>query len=278
MTTYWIGSDKDYSDALIKYAKRLGYRIPEDASLIASFDDGGNMAGFGALAATQEVADILFLYVPEENRGKGIGGELLAEMENMAGQVGVSGLRCYVPHDTATLVFFAKKGYEFYEGPREYAVPYGALKYSEVYRKNISGKTPKKAKSLERCSDKEKKILKAYLETNGITGTESFDIQLSAVIFEGQEVITILLGETNMKGVIVSFMRSDKEHPELLVDCLKVMDRAISSREGGGRDMMLSFATGNDNEQSLLKYLVGQAAVIQEFSRYSVAYKKAPTA
>ncbi|WP_022779812.1 GNAT family N-acetyltransferase [Butyrivibrio sp. AE3009] len=273
MTICWIGSDKEYIDYITDYAARLHCRIPKDSSLLACMDDDGTPIGFGAILATKEVADIAFLYVPEEHRRKGIGTQLLAEMENMAQQVGVTDLRCIVPNDTESLLFFTAKEYELCEGPREYAVPFASLRYSEAYRKNIAGKTAKKAKALESCSDKEKKVLQQYYDKHGISATDSFDKKLSAAIFEGEEARCLLLGERTASGVIIHYMHSDKDHPELLVDCLKVMDKAITADREDISDLMLSFATGNEYEQSLLRHLAGEAAIVEEFSRYSVAYR-----
>lgn len=273
MKIFWIGSDKEYTEYLIEYAARLDYQIPKDANLLASIDDDGSLKGFGAISATKDVADILFLYVTKECRRQGIGGKLLSEIESLALQAGVSSIRCFVPHEDSNLTFFTKKGYELCEGPREYAVSMGALWYSESYRKIIYGKTAKKAKALGNCSSMEKKALKHYCEMNGISGLDFFDQRISSVIFSGDEVTTLFLGESNNNGVIIHYIHLDKAHPEFMVDCFKVLDRAVNADINADSKLMLSFATGNENELSLLSHIAGEAAIIEEFSRYAVAFK-----
>ena len=273
MTTYWIGSDKESIEYFIKFAEAFKIRIPKNASIISTVGDDGSLMGFGAVVSRNDLADLLFLYVIEEERRKGIGGNLLREIEEVALAAGVGSIRCIVQHEDTIFDFFEAEGYEFFETPKEYAVPIGSLHYSDSYRKNIEGKTPHKAKALDACSAGEKKILKEYFEEKRITDIDEYNLKLSAAAFEGNELSALLLCESNMEGIIINYMHADKEHPEKLVDCLKVLDAAISSHRDECKDLMLSFATGNEMELMLLKHLAGDAAVIEDFSRYSVAYK-----
>lgn len=69
-------------------------------------------------------------------------------------------------------------------------------------------------------------------------------------------------------------MYSDAEHPENLIDCFRVMDKALSTHKKETSKLMLSFATGNETEARLLQRLSGDVVLINEFVREDVAVKR----
>jgi hypothetical protein len=68
-------------------------------------------------------------------------------------------------------------------------------------------------------------------------------------------------------------MYAKEDHPEYLIDCLRVLDRILSEYKEQDPELMLSFATGNDTEVSLLHHLTGNIVPVEEFVRESIAIK-----
>ncbi len=273
MRIFWIGDNKANEDYLVDYASKLNERILKDADIIVATDDDGNLEAFAAIDARKELADIVFFYVVNEDRGKRIGHELLAEIEKTVMDSGVATIRCIIPQEEDMMALFDDAGYDFFPGGKEYAVSFGALHYSETYRKTIDGKKPVKAKTLDKLTDEENVILRHFLDENTLKEMDFFNKKLSSVVINNGEVAAVLLCESNLKGVIVDYLHSDKEHPDNLLDCFRALDNALSAHKDILADMMLSFATGNEVEERLIHILSGEVVLIEEFVREDVAVK-----
>ncbi|MBQ7614752.1 MAG: GNAT family N-acetyltransferase [Butyrivibrio sp.] len=274
MKTFWIGFDNKEIEYFIDYAAKLKAKIPEEAEILAATDDDGIVKGFAAVVATKDVSDIVFFFVAEEARGKNIGRTMLKEIEKTVRESGVSIIRCVVPNEDGIVNLFFNEGYDFFDTGTEYAVSVGALYYSGTYRKSIYGKEPVKAKSLDQFTPEEKKIFKSLCHENIIEELDFFNPKLSAAVFDGDTVKAFLLCESNMKGIIVDYMHSEAEHPENLIDCFRVLDKALSTHKEETSKLMISFATGNDTEERFLKRLAGDVVLVEEFVREDFAIKR----
>ncbi len=115
--------------------------------------------------------------------------------------------------------------------------------------------------------------LKEFFIDNSIATMDYFNPVLSSVVFDGSDVMGMLLCETKPKGIIIYYMYAKEDHPEYLIDCLRVLDRILSEYKEQDPELMLSFATGNDMEVSLLQHLTGNIIPIEEFVREGIAIK-----
>ena len=183
-------------------------------------------------------------------------------------------MRAVIPGRDEMTGLFRKAGYELYEAGKEYALPFRSLHYSPIYRMKVEGKNPVKAKALIDANVEERNVLKAYFNDNGISDGLSFDKDLSSVIFDNGRVSALMLCERIPGGLIVEYILTSRDHPEYLIDCLRVMDRYISKKAEAKEGLMLSFATGHEKERNLVKRLSGGLMDPEEIIREYIAVKK----
>ena len=269
----WIGDDRDTREMILQYAAQFGKTFPDAADILEAVDEGGRLLGFTAVLSTEVISDILVFHVVPEEGGDDTGHLMLRELEKVIGDTGIAILRYIMPRDEELMIFFYDEGYDIFDGGREYAVRYASLSYSPVYRKNIEAAEVQKAVSIGDCTPKEQKILKEFFIDNSIATMDYFNPVLSSVVFDGSDVMGMLLCETKPKGIIIYYMYAKEDHPEYLIDCLRVLDRILSEYKEQDPELMLSFATGNDMEVSLLQHLTGNIIPIEEFVREGIAIK-----
>ncbi len=269
----WIGDDEDTREMILQYAAQFGKTFPDAADVLEAVDDGGRLLGFTAVLSTEVISDILVFHVVPEEGGDDTGHLMLRELEKVIGDTGIAILRYIMPRDEKMMIFFYDEGYDIFDGGREYAVRYASLSYSPVYRKNIEEEEAHNAKSIGECTRKEQMALKEFFIDNSIATMDYFNPVLSSVVFDGSDVMGMLLCETKPKGIIIYYMYAKEDHPEYLIDCLRVLDRILSEYKEQDPELMLSFATGNDMEVSLLQHLTGNIIPIEEFVREGIAIK-----
>lgn len=249
------------------YAAHMRYHLPEDCEYLVAADDDDVLSGFAALLPDRDVTDILFLYVFESKRRKYAGSMLLRGIEDAVREAGGRSLRCIMPAEDNLMTLFTREGYGLFPGVTEYAVSFGTLYYSKLYRKHIHGRSPKKAKTLGECTSAQKRALEVLLGKEEMTG-------LLSAVFDGAEIMAVLSCEAFTKGILVDYMYVKKEHPELLLDCFRLLDSKLVSVYGERMsDMMLSFSTGNDMEEELIKSFSGGLIPPQKYTREYVAVK-----
>ncbi|MCR4654786.1 MAG: GNAT family N-acetyltransferase [Lachnospiraceae bacterium] len=274
MKTFWAGTDRNKLLFFKKYAACYGTVLPEHAEICIVTDDGGDYGGFAAIVSGRNVTDIVFIEVPEKKRRQGFGSRLLEEIEVCAGNSGIGMVRCIIPLREDLRLFFIKAGYDLFETGAEYAVSFGALDYSPVYRKNIAGKEPVRARALDQFSPEEREILKEYFNEKGITYWESYDRKLSAALLDKDSIEAVMLCEEKPGGVIVGYLHTDKEHPEHIFDCFRVLDRALSSKKKNmAADYRLSFGTGHELEKELLTHIAGGMLDVEKITREAAAVR-----
>ena len=269
----WITDENDWRAKFLDYAMQFGETFPDQAAILAALDGEGRLLGFSAVLSSEVISDILIFHVVPEEKEKGIENLMLREIEKVVGDTGIGIIRYIMPRDEEMMIFFADEGYDIIEGSREYAVNYASLSYSEVYRKNIEEEEAKNAGSISKCNVKEQKILKDFILGNAVGTMDFFNPLLSSVVIEDSEVKGLLLCETKPEGIIIYHMYAAADHPEYLIDCLRVLDKKLSEYKDEDPGLMLSFATGNDNEVSLLRYLSGNVVPIEESVRDCTAVK-----
>ncbi|MCR5788870.1 MAG: hypothetical protein K6G83_03195, partial [Lachnospiraceae bacterium] len=212
-------------------------------------------------------------------RRQGIGIFLLKEIEAAAASSGAGVLRAVLPGREDLLGFFEKAGFAYFAGGKEYAVSFGSLRYSSVYRKKVKGKEPFRAKALGGLNTSEREMLTAWCHDQDITDLSDYDEALSAACLSEGRLSALLLCEQMDKGVIVRHMYTDREQPEDLLDCFRVLNRALDlpyDKEEGSpdrADYMLSFGTGHTVEKTLLLHLAGDMVPITEITRETAAVK-----
>ncbi len=270
---FWITDESEWRAKILNYAMQFGETFPDPAAILAVIDDEGRLLGFSAVLSTEVISDILYFHVVPEEREKDTGHLMLREIEKVIGDTGIGIIRYIMPRDEEMMIFFADEGYDIIEGSREYAVKYASLSYSEVYRKNIEEEEAKNAVSISELNPKEQKILKDFIIGNSVGTMDFFNPLLSSAVIEDSEVKGLLLCESKPKGIIIYYMYAAPEHPEYLIDCLRVPDKILSEYKSEDPELMLSFATGNDTEVSLVHHLTGNTVPIEEFVRESIAVK-----
>ena len=269
----WIGDDEGTREMLLQYAARFGQTFPDAADVLEAVDDGGRLLGFAAVLSTEVISDILVFHVVPEEGGNDTGHLMLRELEKVIGDTGIAILRYIMPRDEELMIFFYDEGYEILEGGREYAVRFASLSYSPVYRKNIEEEKVHKAISISECSREQQKALKDFFIDNSIGTMDFFNPVLSSVVFDGPKVLGMLLCESKPKGIIICYMHAEEDHPGYLIDCLRVLDKILSEYKAEDPELMLSFATGNDMEDSLLHHLTANIIPTEEFVREYFAVK-----
>ena len=270
---FWIRDDRDKRNMFLEYASRFGETFPEVADILAAVDNKGNLMGFSAILSTEVISDILIFRIEPGESVKDIGHLMLREIENVIEGTGIGMIRFVMPRVEEMMCFFADEGYDIVENGTEYAVLFSSLTYSDVYRKIIEEEEVQKARSISECTRKEQKFLKDFFIKNEVATMDFFNPVLSSVVIEGSEVMGLLLCETKPEGIIIYHMYAAADHPEYLIDCLRVLDKKLSEYKDEDPGLMLSFAIGNDNEVSLLRYLSGNVVPIEEFVRDCTAVK-----
>ena len=273
ISLFWIRDDKDTRKMLLQYASKFGETFPDAAEILAAVDDEGNLLGFSAILSTEVISDILVFHVEPGESLNDIGHLMLQEIEKVMQETGIGMLRYIMPRDESMMLLFADEGYDMFGAGREYAVLYASLTYSDVYRRNVQAEPVQKARSISQCKAKEQKILKDYFIENSIATMDFFNPVLSSVVFEGAKVAGLVLCETKPKGIIIYHMYAEADHPEYIIDCLRVMDVILSEYGAQDEELMLSFATGNETEVDLIHYLAGNVVPVEDFVRESIALK-----
>ncbi len=270
---FWIRDDKDKRNLFLEYAKQFGETFPDVANILAAVDNKGNLKGFSTILSTEVISDILTFRVEPGESVKEIGHLMLREIENVIEETGIGLIRFIMPCDEEMMCFFADEGYDIVENGSEHAVLYASLFYSDVYRKTITEGKVQKARSISECSPKDQKILKDFFMKNDVGTMDFFNPVLSSAVIEGSEVKGLLLCETKPRGIIIYYMHAAADNPEYLLDCIRVLDKILSGYKAEDPGLMLSFATGNDSELSLLRHLTANIVPVEEFVRDCTATK-----
>ena len=275
MRVFWVDEKDKRRAELRDYAAEMTFHLPENCDYLAAVDEEDVLSGFSAVTADANVIDIRFLYVMKRKRRQQAAHLMLAEIERAVRESGGRTIRCVTPSDEELLSLFTKEGYELFSGETEYAVSFGALYYSDLYRKRIYSRMPEKAKTLSSCTTMEKKALLSFFQKEDIPLTpEDYDTSLSSVIFAGNSIVALLLCEILHKGVIVDYMYVVKGQSNLLLDCFRLLNSTLFATYGANMsNLMLSFSTGNDMEELLMRRFSGDIVPVEKFTREIIAVK-----
>ncbi len=277
MRAYWIGRENRYRVTFRRYAAVYKQVIPDNADIIAVSEDNGKLCAFAVLEINRSFADIVLLLVFEGERRKGIGSFLLDEVTKFMNDAKVGILRCFIPFYEGYHELFTSKGFEVLPGKKEYAVPFGAFRYSEMYVKQIEGKDPGSARSIGRCSLSDKNTVKKYLDENGISGTAGYDKEVSIVsISEGgiSRVEAALLCEKKTEGVMIHVLYSRENDMKHLFYCFRRLDSIISGKGDEAYTLKFFFATEDSDNLKLARYFSGDPALVEEIVREETAILK----
>lgn len=272
MKAVLISGDKDQREIFEKYASGYGMGISNNHDIIAVMDDEGELSGFSVLKAFGDYNEILFFLIFEEMRRKGCGSFLLREIVRSSEKNGAV-IRCSMPDSTELKRLFEKEGFEFYPGRLEHTVSFGALHYSKLYMEKVAGKEPVNTKAFDECSDVEWKKIMDFFASQNIIYRGRGNKKLSSVTFVKGKVGALYLCERLPGGIVVYYVYSDKDHPEYLLNGLRVIHRIIEPLGEKGRELNLSFATRRPGGRELLIKLTGDPVIVKELVRGTTAVR-----
>lgn len=275
MRVFWVDEKDKRRTELRDYAAEMMFYLPENSDYLVAVDEEDVLSGFSAVTSDANVVELRFLYVMKRKRRQQVAHMMLAEIDRAVRDSGGRSIRCITPFDEELLSLFTKEGYELFPGETEYAVSFGALYYSDLYRKRVYERMSEKAKALSACTTMEKKALLSFFQKEDIPLTpEDYDTSLSSVVFAGNSIVALLLCEILHKGVIVDYMYVVKGQSNLLLDCFRLLNSTLFATYGANMlNMMLSFSTGNDMEELLMRRFSGDIVPVEKFAREVVAVK-----
>ncbi len=277
MRSIWVGNDRGKRKYFRDYAARFKVMLSDKADILVATDDDGALCGFTAVMSRSEVIDIVFMYVEEKKRNTGVGAYMLKAVEKAAVNSRIGTLRCVMPRTETAENLFAGEGYRVFQGNTEYTVSLGSLYYSPVFRRQVEGRKPARAKNIAELSQEEKGMLNALYQEQAVSATESYNKRLSCAVFGKEKIGALVLVEALSKGIIIGYMYTEKGHPEYLLDCLRLLNKTLSENGEEKKDLQISIDTDNEKDLELLRYLAGNTIPIGEIVREAVAVKRLQT-
>ncbi len=274
MKALWSDSDSNRRQFFRNYAAIYDKSLPQDAETILVTDDSGNLCGLAGILDRDYSAEIVFLAIDKKYRRQGYGSYLLNEMENTLRVSRIDTARAILPINEELNGFFSKAGYDLFDGKKEYAFPFAVLHYCERYRKLIENKAPVKARALKTLSLEDQLLLKAFINKNNVTKAASYNNVLSSVIIDGNRICAYLLCEALHGGVVIDSLYAEKEHPEYIPDCIRVLNQELAKRKEKLKDLKLSFTDNNGKAVKLLEYFTDGLMEPEEIIRETIAVKK----
>ena len=177
------------------------------------------------------------MYVPEANRGYGIGDLMMKEIIESSSKNGISSLRCFTEPDMNMDSFLAKYGFEFFPGPRVYRTTFGALRYSRQYLKNINGKSAGKACPISQLGKDDMDVLKVFFDRKGLEWASGYDNSISTSEINEKAVDGLILSDHIPNGMVFKYIYSGDNKASSLLRCF----RALSDLKYAGRDIPPGF-------------------------------------
>ena len=273
MRLFWVPPQHRQAPICRHFAKAHDFLLPEGIPYLVSVGMNGTIQGLSAVSNDPADPYILYMYVPEANRGCGIGDLMMKEIIESSSKNGISSLRCFTEPDMNMDSFLAKYGFEFFPGPSVYRTTFGALRYSRQYLKNINGKSAGKACPISQLGKDDMDVLKVFFDRKGLEWASGYDNSISTSEINEKAVDGLILSDRIPNGMVFKYIYSGDNKASSLLRCF----RALSDLKYAGRDIppgfILSFALDGDRNYQLIRNLVGDDAQISEPMETSIAVR-----
>ncbi len=273
MRLFWVPPQHRQAPICRHFAKAHDFLLPEGIPYLVSVGMNGTIQGLSAVSNDPANPYILYMYVPEANRGYGIGDLMMKEIIESSSKNGISSLRCFTEPDMNMDSFLAKYGFEFFPGPRVYRTTFGALRYSRQYLKNINGKSAGKACPISQMGKDDMEVLKVFFDRKGLEWASGYDNSISTSEINEKVVDGLILSDRIPNGMVFKYIYSGDNKASSLLRCF----RALSDLKYAGRDIppgfILSFALDGDRNYQLIRNLVGDDAQISEPMETTIAVR-----
>ena len=273
MRLFWVPPQHRQAPICRHFAKTHGFMLPEDVPYLISVRMNGTIQGLAAVNNDPVDPYILYIYVTEAERGKGVGGLMMKEIIASSYRAGIESLRCFTEPDMAVNPFLEKFGFEFFPGPTVYRTTFGALRYSKQYLKNINGKPAGKACTISKMGKDDIEVLKAMFGKRGIDWATGYDNNISAAEINEEKVDALLLSDRIPNGMEFKYLYAGDNKASSLLRCF----RALSDLKYAGGNIppgyVLSFALDGDRNYQLIRSLLGEDAQISEPMNTTIAVK-----
>ena len=272
MKSYWLSQESKYRVQFKRYAAIYGTQFPDDAQILVVTDDDEKVWAFSVLDVLHDSAEILFFYIFNDGWEMGCGSYMLDEIENALKDSDTSLIRCLIPDYAGYPNLFAESGFDIFPAGKEYAVTYGALRYSETYAKRISGKKSEGVKSVSECSSDELQTLVAYLKQKGLPD-EGIDKDHSVASFTKGNLNALILCEKKAEGIIIDFIQNNTGDAKHILNCFRKLDHVLSECSDVTDDTKIYIATDNGSNRKLAETLIGDNVNMEEIVRRLIAVK-----
>ena len=274
MKASWITTKDKGSSFYKELAARFDVTLEGDVEILIVSDDEDHSAAFCAFTSNKLFIDIMFFFVGKEFWSGGYAEYLLEELLNAAKERGLSYVRYFMPASTELMLYFRMNGFEIFTGKTFYEISLGELYYSKTFRERIYHKEPKGVKTLDSLSPEEWKLVRTFLEKNGIDVEIPFNKKLSNVKISNGEIRSLIIFDTLPRGQItISFMYCIPGHSGYLMDNFRMGSRVLEGYGPKAWDLKLLFSTETENELELIKLFVGDTGLIEEVVLVMTAIK-----
>ena len=245
----------------------MGTAAGEDILRFGVIEDGA-AAGVMAVAASDGRADILWIYVLEEYRRRGIAREMLEtfldEAQDQESFVGVSAV---YPHSEAMDTLLTSEGFLVIPGEPICMIDTADALNSERLQNILSTKIAPSVESLEELGLMERKQLQNLLLHGRIQGQDlqilGYDQQLSAVVTEeegGPEAV-LLAGRDHERCLLQFLYNSRSDEPDNLLQLVRYLTQAI---QGDESLKQLCFSPESAHIRRFAEKLVSDPELIRE--------------
>ena len=174
-------------------------------------DDNGKASGAVCARLANGRADIISLYVLPSSRRQGVAWFLMEAVEEIASDTGFEILTAEFPESDDTCGFFSASGYDLFKGNGLYCFSIGELLRSPLYRRYITGKTPR---FISNVSDLDARGLKAV---DSYTGIRAYDPKWStAEILDGR-CFSCMLSDSHKDFVNIIWLNSSSKRNLILL-------------------------------------------------------------
>ncbi len=273
MRLFWVPPQHRQAPICRHFAKTHGFMLPEGIPYLVSVGMNGTIQGLSAISKDPVDPYIMYIYVPEANRGYGIGDLMMKEIIESSSKNGISSLRCFTEPEMNVNPFLEKYGFELFPGPRVYTTTFGALRYSQAYLKNINGKPAGKACPISQVDKADTEILKMFFDKRGLSWASGYDAGISTTEINEKAVDALILSDRIPNGMVFKYLYSGDNKASSLLRCF----RAMSDIKYAGRDIppgfILSFALDGDRNYQLIRNIVGDNVQISEPTETTIAVK-----
>jgi GNAT superfamily N-acetyltransferase len=274
MKLYWVDPKHKKADVCRSYARLRGFLPPGDSPFLVCLGDNGIILGISVLDNDPADPSVLFMFVDDENRNKGIGRRMLDEITGVAAQAGMNSIRCAAFKGTGVNAFLEKCGFAIFPGSIVYKTTMKALGYSGQYRANIDGKNPGKACRIAGLEELDRDILKGFFDKETLDWDLGYDEKISFAGISAGKVDSVILCERIPKGIVFKYAYFDKDNDASLLECLRAWNELIKkSAEDHSFDPDIFFNLEKGQFVELIHSLVGEDTHILEAVETTIAVK-----